>query len=146
MTLAKEQSSNKTWFESETTENLIKIIRTAMEEGCIRPCHVYDAVDEALCRLKANDDAKKLGGKMWAIVSTAHELKSGEFTEDREYYCDKNTAQFEFDEAIKAWKESEFKTEWDRDRFVTHGVGWKYTYRLEEIAVHPARSEIRHDK
>ena len=71
MTLTKEQSSNKEWLESETTENLIEIIRTAMGEGCIRPCHVYDAVDEALDRLakwtdlsrtnKDNSDGAKNG-------------------------------------------------------------------------------------
>ncbi len=51
MTLTAEESSNKEWMESETDENLIKMIRVAMEEGCIRPCHIYDAVDEVLCRL-----------------------------------------------------------------------------------------------
>lgn len=39
-------------LENETDENLIRIIRTAMEQGCIRPSHVYDAVDEVLCRLE----------------------------------------------------------------------------------------------
>lgn len=39
-------------FENETNENLVEIIRTAMEHGCIRPCHVYDAVDELLHRFE----------------------------------------------------------------------------------------------
>ena len=51
MTLTKEQSSNKEWLENASNEDLTKIIRNAMDEGCIRPCHVYDAVDEVLCRL-----------------------------------------------------------------------------------------------
>ena len=51
MTLTKEQSSNKEWLESISNNDLEKVIRTAMGEGCIRPSHVYDAVDEALDRL-----------------------------------------------------------------------------------------------
>lgn len=51
MTLTKEQSSNKEWLESISNADLERVIRTAMGEGCIRPSHVYDAVDEALDRL-----------------------------------------------------------------------------------------------
>lgn len=59
MTLTAEESSNKKWLESESTENIITIIRTAMGEGCIHPCHVYDAVDEALCRLQKLDNGQR---------------------------------------------------------------------------------------
>ena len=52
MTLTAEESSNKAEYEALTTGEVIKRIRTAMGEGCIRPCHVYDLVDEALDRLE----------------------------------------------------------------------------------------------
>lgn len=51
MTLTAEESSNKEWLESASVKELDTIIRTAMGEGCIRPSHVFDAVDEALHRL-----------------------------------------------------------------------------------------------
>ena len=51
MTLTAEESSNKAEYEALTTGEVIKRIRTAMTEGCIRPAHVYDLVDEALDRL-----------------------------------------------------------------------------------------------
>lgn len=51
MTLTAEESSNKAEYEALTTGEVIKRIRTAMEAGCIRPCHVFDLVDEALHRL-----------------------------------------------------------------------------------------------
>ena len=53
-------SSNREMLESNTTtESLTKQIRTAMEEGCIRPCRVYDMVDEALDRLKKQEELLK---------------------------------------------------------------------------------------
>ena len=45
-------SSNREWLESTTNSGLAELIRTAMGEGCIRPAHVYDAVDEVLDRLE----------------------------------------------------------------------------------------------
>ena len=51
MTLTAEESSNKAEYEALTTGEVIKRIRTAMKAGCIRPCHVFDLVDEALDRL-----------------------------------------------------------------------------------------------
>lgn len=51
MTLTAEESSNKAEYESLPTGEVIKRIRTAMEAGCIRPCHVFDLVDEAIHRL-----------------------------------------------------------------------------------------------
>ena len=51
MTLTAEESSNKAEYEALTTGEVIKRIRTAMEAGCIRPCHVYDLVDEVLDRI-----------------------------------------------------------------------------------------------
>ena len=46
-------SSNREIMENNTTnESLVRQIREAMGEGCIRPCGVYDMVDEALDRLQ----------------------------------------------------------------------------------------------
>lgn len=53
MTLTKEQSSNKEMYEAAKTSEIVDIIRMAMSQGCIRPCHVYDAVDEIICRAEA---------------------------------------------------------------------------------------------
>lgn len=57
-------SSNRADYETETAKNLEKIIRIAMGEGCIRPCHVFDAVDEVLDRFN----------KQQLILTRAHEL------------------------------------------------------------------------
>lgn len=59
MTLTAEQSSNKAEYEAAPTAEIIDIIRTAMGEGCIRPCHVYDAVDELICRIQALENRPK---------------------------------------------------------------------------------------
>ena len=59
MTLTAEQSSNKAKYEAAPTAKIIDIIRTAMSEGCIRPCHVYDAVDELICRIQALENRPK---------------------------------------------------------------------------------------
>ena len=45
-------SSNRETYETAKAESLELLIRTAMGEGCIKPCHVFDAVDEVLDRLK----------------------------------------------------------------------------------------------
>ena len=59
MTLTDEQSSNKARYEAAPTAEIIDIIRTAMGQGCIRPCHVYDAVDELICRIQALENRPK---------------------------------------------------------------------------------------
>lgn len=59
MTLTAEQSSNKARYESAPTAEIIDTIRIAMGEGCIRPCHVYDAVDELICRIQALENRPK---------------------------------------------------------------------------------------
>lgn len=59
MTLTAEQSSNKAEYEAAPTAEIIDIIRTAMGEGCIRPCHVYDAVDELICRIQDLENRPK---------------------------------------------------------------------------------------
>ena len=69
MTLTSEQSSNKEEYESLSTEEVIKRIRTAMGEGCIHPSHVYDLVDEALDRL-AKYEAIVQGSKPWKAIPT----------------------------------------------------------------------------
>jgi len=53
MTLTKEQSSNKERYEAAKTSEIVNIIRCGMDAGCIRPCHLYDAVDEIICRAEA---------------------------------------------------------------------------------------------
>ena len=53
MTLTHEESSNKDRYEKADTSEIVNIIRTAMSQGCIHPCHVYDAVDEIICRAEA---------------------------------------------------------------------------------------------
>ena len=53
-------SSNREEFENRTTnESLVEQIRIAMHEGCIRPCHVFDLVDETLDRLLKQVEALK---------------------------------------------------------------------------------------
>ena len=53
-------SSNREMLENETTmESLVYQIRVAMREGCISPCRVYDMVDEALDRLKKQEEVLK---------------------------------------------------------------------------------------
>ena len=54
--MTKEQSSNKEMYEAEKTSEIVDIIRMAMIHGCIRPCHVFDAVDEIICRSEAAED------------------------------------------------------------------------------------------
>ena len=53
-------SGNRENFENHTTnEAIISQIRVAMGEGCIKPCHVFDLVDEALDRLKKQEELLK---------------------------------------------------------------------------------------
>ena len=50
-------SSNREELENgTTTESLTEQIRLAMGEGCITPCRVFDMVDEALDRLKKQEE------------------------------------------------------------------------------------------
>ena len=51
--MTKEQSSNKEMYEAAKTSEIVEIIRIAMSHGCIRPCHVFDAVDEIICMAEA---------------------------------------------------------------------------------------------
>ncbi len=54
------ESNNRGVLEnSTTTESLTKQIRLAMGEGCIRPCRVYDMVDESLDRLNKQEELLK---------------------------------------------------------------------------------------
>lgn len=69
MTLTAEQSSNKEMFEKMPVKSLITIIRTAMGEGRITPCHVYDAVDEIICRVeKLEEDNKNLNAALKPVL------------------------------------------------------------------------------
>ena len=49
------QSSHKAELETLPNSVLIERIRLAMDEGCIRPVHIYDAVDIVLDRLQNID-------------------------------------------------------------------------------------------
>lgn len=71
MTLTAEQSSNKARFEAAPTAEIIDIIRTAMDEGCIRPCHVYDAVDELICRIQVLDNRPNRNCDLFTNVEDA---------------------------------------------------------------------------
>lgn len=59
MTLTENESSNKRDFESLPTERVFALLRTAMDEGCIRPAHVYDLVDEVMDRLSWLEKGRK---------------------------------------------------------------------------------------
>ncbi len=52
------KSSNSEWVESLSTEKLVEHIRLAMSEGCIKPAHVYDLVDESLQRLSESTNSR----------------------------------------------------------------------------------------
>lgn len=86
MTLTAEQSSNKAEYEAAPTAAIIDIIRTAMGEGCVRPCHVYDAVDGLICRIQALENRTKRN----CDVGTANEQSErfGRFCGHyRVYHC-----------------------------------------------------------
>ena len=86
MTLTKEQSSNKEWLESISNADLERVIRTAMGEGCIRPSHVFDAVDEALDRLaKIEALVKAIDLTQCAPLPWKSKLKSCEIADTGDY-------------------------------------------------------------
>ena len=53
------ESSNTKMLEKMTTEQVIQTVRNAMKAGCISPCHVYDAVDELICRVCKAENIKE---------------------------------------------------------------------------------------
>ena len=58
------ESSNSKWVETLSDEKLVAGVRLAMGEGCIRPCHVYDQVDELLqgfCRARGLSETTSTG-------------------------------------------------------------------------------------
>ena len=73
-------SSNREMLENETTmESLTNQIRVAMGEGCIRPCRVYDMVDEALDRLKKQEEVlKKAHDFLRKYVNCTADFKSSD--------------------------------------------------------------------
>lgn len=86
MTLTNEQSSNKEWLESISNADLERVIRTAMGEGCIRPSHVFDAVDEALDRLaKIEALVKSIDLTQCAPLPWKSKLKSCEIADTGDY-------------------------------------------------------------
>lgn len=86
MTLTKEQSSNKETFEAMPLEQCVAMIRTAMGEGCIRPSHVFDAVDEALDRLaKIEALVKSIDLTQCAPLPWKSKLKSCEIADTGDY-------------------------------------------------------------
>ena len=52
-------SSNSEEYEKCDDESIITIIRSGMEAGCISPSHLYDAVDELICRVQQYAEMKK---------------------------------------------------------------------------------------
>lgn len=90
MTLTLEQSSNKERYEAAPTSEIVNIIRTAMSAGCIRPSHVYDAVDELICRIEAaakcelNANSKALN-LSFAMRRRCHTRKEMPINENRIY-------------------------------------------------------------
>ena len=45
-------SSNSSNYETMPLSGIVEIVRNGMQQGCIRPCHLYDAVDELIDRLE----------------------------------------------------------------------------------------------
>lgn len=88
MTPTAGQSSNKAKYEAAPTAEIIDIIRTAMGQGCIRPCHVYDAVDELIRRIQALESRPKrncdVGTDDYVIVDTESRTNRL-FSADTEY-------------------------------------------------------------
>lgn len=55
------ESSNTEWIEQLPDEKLVENLRIAMSEGCIKPCAVYDQLDELIQRFcKYQDLARSL--------------------------------------------------------------------------------------
>ena len=80
------RSSNKAEYEALTTGEVIKRIRTAMEAGCIRPCHVFDLVDEVLDRLaKIEALVKSIDLTQCAPLPWKSKLKSCEIADTGDY-------------------------------------------------------------
>ena len=73
-------SSNREMLENTTTtESLTEQIRTAMEAGCIRPCRVYDMVDETLDRLKKQEEVlKKAHDFLRKYINCAADFKTSD--------------------------------------------------------------------
>ena len=86
MTLTAEQSSNKARYKAAPTAEIIDIVRIAMGEGCIRPCHVYDAVDELICRVQALEGRPKRNCDVHGSYGEA--IRAFEDSENAEEYED----------------------------------------------------------
>jgi len=73
-------SSNREMLENETTmESLTLQIRVAMGEGCISPCRVFDMVDEALDRLKKQEEVlKKAHDFLRKYINCAADFKTSD--------------------------------------------------------------------
>ena len=75
-------SSNREELENgTTTDSLTEQIRLAMGEGCITPCRVFDMVDEALDRLKKQEEVLKEAHdflRKYVYVNCAADFKSGD--------------------------------------------------------------------
>lgn len=57
-------SSNSASYETMPLSGIVEIVRNGMQQGCIHPCHLYDAVDELVDRCT----------KQQLILTRAHEL------------------------------------------------------------------------
>lgn len=76
------KSSNTEWLEKADTDKVIETVRCAMEMGCISPAHVYDALDELMCRL-AKAEGKTYVAPSEGRVTTPIENEGMEVTEER---------------------------------------------------------------
>jgi len=58
------KSSNSEWIEALSDRQLVAGVRLAMGEGCIRPCRVFDQIDELLerfCKAKGLSETAASG-------------------------------------------------------------------------------------
>lgn len=52
------ESSNKEEFENLPTKEIVKLISNGLQAGCVSLAHLFDAIDEALCRLAKHEGFK----------------------------------------------------------------------------------------
>lgn len=101
---------SREYFEQYKDEQLIELVRTAMGEGCIKPSHVYDAVDILLDRIakkpvKRNCDvgtAIQQAARMNAFCSSFGKDNGGA------YRCER-CPLFHIDNCSLAWGQLDFE-------------------------------------
>lgn len=53
------ETSNTEWIEKLSDDAVVANIRAAMSQGCIRPSHIFDMVDELICRFTNKNKENK---------------------------------------------------------------------------------------